>query len=60
MKFILLKNVKMSTIVAILIVDILTSISRINTSSESLKAQNTYLFQHVSFYEQLKFYAQLS
>ena len=39
MKFILLINVKMPTIVGIL-----TVISRINTSYESLKARNTYLF----------------
>ena len=54
-KFILLINVKMPTIVGIL-----TFISRINTSYESLKAINTYLFQRFSFYEQLKLYAQLS
>ena len=48
-------NVKMPTIVGIL-----TFISRINTSSESLKARNTYIFQRFSFYEQLKFYAQSS
>ena len=55
MKFIQLINAKMSTIVGIL-----TFISRINTSYESLKARNTQLFQRFSFYEQLKFYAQLS
>ena len=49
MKFILLINVKMPTVVAIL-----TFISRKNTSYESLKARKTYLFQHFSFYEQLK------
>ena len=54
-KFILLINVKMPTIVGIW-----TFISRINTSSERLKARNTDLFQHFSFYEQLKSYAQLS
>ena len=52
---ILLIGVKMPTIVGII-----TFISRINTSYESFKARNTYLFQHFSFYEQLKFYAQLS
>ena len=35
-------------------------ISRINTISESLKAGNTYIFQHFGFYERLKFHAQLS
>ena len=49
--------VKMPTIK---IVGILTFIKRINTSFESLKARITYLFQHFSFYKQLKFYAQLS
>ena len=38
-KFILLINVKMP-----IIVGILTFISRINTSSESLKARNIYIF----------------
>ena len=41
-------------------VGILTFISMINTSNDSLKERNTYLFQHFSFYEQLKFYAQFS
>ena len=65
-KFILLMNVKMLTIYPAhnvkmsTIVGILTFISRKNTSYESLKARNTYLFQRFSFYEQLKFYAQLS
>ena len=54
-KFILLINVKMPTFVGIL-----TFISMINTSYASLKARNTYLFKPFSFYEQLKFYAQLS
>ena len=55
-KFILLINVKMPTVVGIL-----TFISMINTSYKSFKARlNTYLFQRFSFYEQLKFYAQLS
>ena len=31
-----------------------------NTLSESLKARNIYIFQHFSFYEQLKIHAQLS
>ena len=55
MKFIMLINVKMPTIV-----DILTSISMINTTSESLKARKILFFQYYSFYEQLKFCAQLS
>ena len=42
------------------IVGILTFISRINTTSESLKARKISVFQHFSFYDQLKFYAQLS
>ena len=36
-------------------VEILAFISRINTVSESLKARKLY-FQHISFYEQLKFH----
>ena len=48
-------NAKMSTIVGIL-----TFISRKNTSPESLKAGSPYIFQHLSFYEQLKFHAQFS
>ena len=43
-----------------MIIVILTLISRINESSERLKASNTYIVQHLSFYEQLKFHAQLS
>ena len=31
-----------------------------NTSSESLKARTFFIFQHISFYEQLKFHSQLS
>ena len=54
-KFILFINVKLPKIVGIL-----TFISRINTSSDSLKARKISVFQHFSFYEQLKFYAQLS
>ena len=55
MKFILLINVKMPTIV-----DILTFISMINTTSERLKARNFFICRYFSFYEQLKFHAQLS
>ena len=42
------------------IVGILTFISRINTVSESLKARNYFICRYLSFYEQLKFRAQLS
>ena len=54
-KFILLINVKMPTIVGIL-----TFISMINTTSERLKARNFFICRYISFYEQLKFLAQLS
>ena len=52
-------NVKMQTI-GILTIGILTFISRINKVSESSKARKIFIFQHFSFYEQLKFRAQLS
>ena len=56
-KFILLiKNVKMPTIVGILNINI----SMINTTSERLKARNFFRCRYFSFYEQLKFRAQLS
>ena len=42
------------------IVGILTFISKINTTSERLKARNFLICQYFSFYEQLKFRAQLS
>ena len=54
-KLILLINVKMSTIVGIL-----TFISMMNTTSERLKARNFFICRYFSFYEQLKFLAQLS
>ena len=54
-KFILLINVKMPTIVGIL-----TFISMIKTTSERLKARNFFICRNFSFYEQLKFHAQLS
>ena len=54
-KFILLINVKMPTISCIL-----TFISMINTTSERLKARIFFICQYFSFYEQLKFRAQLS
>ena len=53
--FILLINVKMPAIVGILIF-----ISMINTTSERLKARNFFICRYFSFYEQLKFCAQLS
>ena len=49
----MLINVKMPTIVSIL-----TFISMINTTPESLKARKFIIFQHFNFYEQLKFHAQ--
>ena len=55
MNFILLINVKIPTTVGIL-----TFIRRINTASDSLKSCTIYVYLHVSFYEQLKFHAQLS
>ena len=54
-KFILLRNVKMPTIVGIL-----TLISRINTTSERLKARIFYICPYFSFCEQFKLHAQLS
>ena len=48
-------NIKMPTIVGIL-----TFISMINTTSKSLKARKGFIFQHLSFYEHLKFHTQLS
>ena len=56
MKFIMLINVKMPTI----IVGILTFISMIITTSESSKARKVFIIQHFSKHEQLKFQAQLS
>ena len=54
-KFILLINFKMPTIVGILIF-----ISMINTTSESFKARHFFICRYFSFYELLKFRAQLS
>ena len=42
------------------VVGILTVISIINTSSERLKARNLFIYRYFSFYELLKFHAQLS
>ena len=55
MKIILLINVKMPTIVGIL-----TFISMINTTSESLEVIKLFIFQDFSSCEQLKFHAELS
>ena len=55
MKFILLINVQMPTIV-----DILTLISKINITNEILRARNFFICRYFSFYERLKFHAQLS
>ena len=52
MKFILLISVKMPTFV-----DILISMSRINTTSE-FKSRNIFIFQYFSFYEQVKIHTQ--
>ena len=54
-KFILLINVKMPTIVGIL-----TFIRMINTTSERLKVSYFFICLYFSFYEELKFRAQLS
>ena len=54
MKFIMLLNVKMSTLVGIL-----TCNSMINTTSESCKARTIYIFHNLTFNERLKFHAQL-
>ena len=51
-KLILLINVKMPTIVGIL-----TFFSKINTTSERLKARSFFICHYFSFYEQLKFWA---
>ena len=53
-KFILLMNVKMPTVVGIL-----TFISMKVTTSERLEARSFFICQYFSFYEQLKFRAQL-
>ena len=54
MKFIMLTNVKIPTVVGIL-----TFISMINTTSERLKARKVFIFHLINFHEKLKFYAQL-
>ena len=55
MKFIMLINVKMPTIVGILMF-----MSMINTTSEHLKARKVFIFKQFKYYEHLKFHAQLS
>ena len=55
MKFIMLINVKMPTIVGIL-----SFISTINTTSESLKAIKVRISLYFRFYERLNFHTQLS
>ena len=55
MKFILLINVKMTTVVGIL-----KFISMINTTSEIFQARKIFIFHHFTFYEQLQAHAQLS
>ena len=54
MKFIMLINDKMPTIVGIL-----TFISMMNTTSESLKARKVYFTAFLVFYKQVKFHALL-
>ena len=46
--------------IMLIIVDNLTYISMINTTSERLKAKHFFICWYFSFFEQLKFYAQLS
>ena len=51
----MLINVRMPTITT---AGILTFISMIDTTSESLKARKVFIFEDFSFYETLKFHAQ--
>ena len=55
MKFIMLINVTIQTTIGIL-----TFISMIDTTPESLNERKVYIFPHFSFYRQLKFHASLS
>ena len=57
MKFILLTNVKMPTIVGILT---FRPISRIDTTSESFKTRTIFISHQFTFYEHLKVHVQLS
>ena len=59
-KFILLINILLINVKMPTIVGILTFISMINTTSERLTARTIFICQYLSFYEQLKFSAQLS
>ena len=52
----LLPDTLPTTLVLVTIVGILTFMSRINTS-ECFKQENPIIFQHFTFYEQLKFHA---
>ena len=52
MKFIMLINVQMPTIVGILIF-----MSTINTTAEHLKAIKVFCFKHFRFYEHFEFHA---
>ena len=53
-KYILLINVKMPTIVGLL-----TFISMIYTTYESLKVRKVFIYQHLNFNEQFRFHAQI-
>ena len=53
--FIMFINVKMPTVVGIL-----TFITMLKTTPESLKARKVFIFQYLSFYVQLNFHAQTS
>ena len=51
MTYIMLTNVEMPTI---------AFISMIKATCESLRAEQVFVFQHFTFFEQLEIYAQLS
>ena len=53
-------STQLSTKLILLITGILTFISMINTTSERLKARNLFICLYFSFYEEVKFHAQLS
>ena len=57
-KYILLINVKMPTVVTV--VGILILISRINTTSDSFKVGTILILYNFTFYVQFEFHAQLS
>ena len=52
-------STKSILLINVTIVGILTFISMINTTFETLKARNFFICEYFSFYEQLKFLAQL-